>query len=191
MTPSRAIGLGSLCLALCAFAAPPVPEVSQTTHYYTFDGTTVAEMLAQLAKRAPKTDDGNFHALTKWFVKWRYDYDRRDGTCGIGPVKVTVTVDVQLPKWSRPAGASSRLVAKWDAYATALRTHENGHKEIGIEAARSVAKALAAVPRQTSCEQLESVADAAGERILEITRVTERDYDQRTRHGATQGALFR
>ena len=169
----------------------PAPEVSETQRYYAFGGATVAAMLAELDRLGPGTPEGRFHAYTSWYVRWRYDYDERPGSCGLGPVKTTVTVGMQLPRWSRPSGAPYGLAEKWDAYVIALRTHENGHRDIGVEAARAVAARLATLPRQPTCAQLEALADSTGQGVLEEARVREREYDRRTRHGASQGALFR
>ena len=182
---------GAVLAPLAAAAASYVdPQVSESINYYVFGGATVAEMNAQLARLGPKTAEGSFHAYTSWYVKWNYDYDRSSGTCGLGPVRTTVTVNYRLPKWARPK-APRELAVKWDAYAVALRSHEDGHRDIGVEAGRAVARALAQLPRQPSCEQLESLADKTGERILQEAQAREVEYDRRTNHGATQGAIFR
>lgn len=183
-----------LAVLLTPFAAAAAtyvaPQVSESINYYVFGGTTVAEMNAQLAKLGPKTAEGSFHAYTSWYVKWNYDYARSSGSCGLGPVRTTVTVNYRLPKWARPK-APRDLAEKWDAYATALRKHEDGHRDFGVEAGRAVARALAELPRQLSCEKLETLADKTGERILQEAHAHEVEYDRRTNHGTRQGALFR
>lgn len=191
MNPRHAGRLVALLAPLAAGAAEYVaPQVSESIDYYVFGGSTVAEMSAQLAKLGPKTAEGNFHAFTSWYVKWNYDYDRSSGSCGLGPVRTTVTVNYRLPKWARPK-APQDLAEKWYAYATALRRHEDGHRDFGVEAGRAVARALAQLPRQSSCDQLEALADRTGERILQEAHAHEVEYDRRTNHGAKQGALFR
>ena len=181
----------ALILPLAAAAAAYVePQVSQSINYYVFGGSTVAEMNAQLARLGPKTAEGSFHAFTSWYVKWNYDYERSSGGCRLGPVRTTVTVNYRLPKWSRPR-APNEIAQKWDAYSIALRAHEDGHRDIGVETGRAVARALAALPRQSTCELIETLADTTGERILQQARVREAAYDRDTGHGATQGARFR
>ena len=73
---------------------------------------------------------------------------------------------------------------------TALQTHEDGHKEIGIQAGHDILRTLEGLPSYPTCDELEEAADAAGEGVLDRYREQEIIYDQTTRHGATQGARF-
>ncbi len=167
------------------------PDVSTNYIYYEIIGSTANELRTQMDRLGPSDELRVQHdAYTEWYVDWSYPNSTANDRCRTGPVKVTVTITQTFPKWDIPPDASQALVDKWKTYVSALQTHEAGHKRIGVEAGYQILRTLNEIPAYPSCSELEQVADAAGERILDEFRQKEATYDQTTAHGASQGARF-
>lgn len=133
---------------------------------------------------------GRYDAYTRWYVSWSYPYSTEGGKCTTGLVKVKVEVTFTFPQWNIPADASQDLIDKWNAYVASLQVHEDGHKEIAIQAAYEILQTMEALPAYSICGELERAADAAGESVLDQYRRQEIIYDQTTNHGAIQDARF-
>lgn len=167
------------------------PQVSVDYFYYEISGNTASKLRAQMTQYGPSDERGIQHnGYTNWYVDCYYPNSIIDGRCATGPIAVTVTITHTFPKWDIPPGASKALVTKWNAYIDALNTHEAGHRQIAIDAGFEIAQALSKLPVYTSCDQLEQIADAIGQKILEEARQKEITYDQTTKHGMLQGARF-
>lgn len=157
---------------------------------YTIQGSSAETLEGELARLGPKDQEGSHHAYTRWSLRWSYPYERSSGRCSTGPVKVSVTVTFVMPKWSPPADAPAELVARWEKYQKALELHENGHKEHGLGAAREVREKLRGLDSEPDCDAMNRTANAAANRVVDDFKAKDKEYDRRTRHGATQGARF-
>jgi len=89
---------------------------------------------------------------------------------------------ITRPRLADEATASKGLLERWRRYYRALTEHEAGHANLAYEHRDDVLSAI----KGATCE----TAQAAGQAALDRIRALQRDYDARTRHGATQGATF-
>lgn len=171
--------------ALCA------PLVTVETEYYDIYGWTAAELREQMVLFGVTWRDGKkYDALTTWFTRWRYTWESGLNSCKITGVKTSVEVLHRYPKWVNKAEADPALQHRWERYMANLKTHENGHKDIGIAAADEIETAIGQMPPARGCRALEAAANGLGQEILERYRALEADYDRQTGHGRTQGAVF-
>ncbi len=160
-------------------------------HWYDVDADTEAQLRATLDTVGPTDASGERHdAYTSWYVTWRFPFSRTDEGCSTGPVTTDVRVLMTLPRWRGPADAAHPLVKKWRGYLDALMQHESGHRDTGFRAATEITDTLAGLPPQPSCDEAEVRANAAARAVLERFREHDVAYDDETRHGATQGAVF-
>jgi len=168
----------------------PQPEITQDVIHYDIGGEESFELRAQMDALGPQDDDGARHdAYTKWFVRWFYDYDRSVETqCKLTNVRATVEVKMTMPRWTSESG---ELATRWQQYLAALRTHENGHVQNAVDAARFIIVDLQQQPPSPDCDSAAQLANAKGNEELELARARDREYDAETNHGATQGATFR
>ena len=181
----------ALLLAFGLGVARAEPVVTVDTRYYDLRGATVQELLQQKKALGPIGKDGKrYGANTKWHVAWRYAYRNEGGRCRIDQVTTSADIVFTLPRWNPPHRAASNLRARWDRYVFALQEHENGHRDFGISAAREVEREIAALPPRDNCRKMGEHANVTGRRVLDKYRALEIRYDQDTRHGATQGAVF-
>ncbi len=165
------------------------PEVSMQTIYYEINGATVDELRSQMQKLGPVDQSGrHYNGYTDWHVRWSHNCQSLDDTYGIGSIEVKVEVKLTLPKWEASSDVAGELVNKWDVYLRALQAHEDGHKDIAIEAGVEIIRRLKVLGSFASCEELSEVVNSAGQGILEEYRRKETLYDKETKHGASQGA---
>ena len=72
-----------------------------------------------------------------------------------------------------------------------LATHENGHRDMAVEASAELSRAVAELPPAPSAAALDrDVRSLCMKRIRKLNE-DEKTYDVVTAHGVKQGALFR
>lgn len=131
-------------------------------------------------------DGRRFHGYTRWNVRWNYRWWREaSGRCRITEVTTRLSTEVQLPELR---GAAPAHQAAFERYLRALSAHEQGHVQLGRDAAQAIDQGIARLPPTADCPTLERQADALGRRLLQEHVERERQYDRDTGHGAAQGA---
>lgn len=171
----------------------PVTAWPQETQvrWYDIEGDTETQLRSSLDTHGPQDESGDRNdAYTSWYVTWHYAFDESPEGCGIGPVSTQVRVTVTLPRWKGFAEEHHPLNEHWRKYLEALRVHESGHREHGFQAAVEITDSLPTLPRLPTCDAAELAANEAARSILQRYKQRDVDYDEETRHGATQGALF-
>lgn len=181
----------ALLLALGAFAAVAAPLASAaatervTTTTYRVYGATDDEVRASLDARNP----GDYDARTRWFVDWSYTSAIRSSRCVVSASTVRTRIGFTYPRWVAPTSATDELRADWTHYMSRLRVHEAGHASAGRLTARRIVGTLATTTRST-CAALDRALRAAIAAHFAAGNAMDVAYDRRTRHGATQGAVF-
>lgn len=167
------------------------PVVTEKYEYYEIKGDCEKDLHCELCKNGCKWDDGKkYDSLTTWHVKWDYGYDRGPQACAADSFRVTVEILFRYPKWVRTGNASPALVEKWDRYMESLTLHENGHRDLVVQAATELSRAVAELPPSATCADLDrTVRTLCSVRIGKLKK-DEKVYDATTRHGVTQGAVF-
>lgn len=195
----RALLLLPLVATACATtqhaqrAVEPNPAWPRDTQLRTYDveADDARTLRAQLDARGPEDSNGDRHdAYTAWYVTWHYPLQLDEAGCVTGPVSTTVRVTVTVPRWLSRLPPKDPLVERWQRYLEALKTHESGHRETGYAAATAITESLEALPPEPTCEAMETTANEAANRLLEQYRAHDVAYDEETKHGATQGAVF-
>jgi predicted secreted Zn-dependent protease len=149
---------------------------------YPIVGSTFEQVRQALALLAPVHDGTRFGAYTRWNVVWCIDPATRR-------TDVRVEAVVTLPRLELARGATRNFTAEWVRYLDALRRHEQGHVAIAETAGSAVASALEAL-RQSHRGWDDHAARGVVEDVMRHHRALERHYDERTRHGATEGVVL-
>ncbi|MGE5173859.1 MAG: DUF922 domain-containing protein [Betaproteobacteria bacterium] len=171
-------------------ALPPL--VTERYEYYDVHGSCENDVLCDLRRKGITWEDGKkYESVTSWHVKWNYGYNTGTQTCSADSFQVIVDIVFRYPKWTGTEDAPRTLAEKWDYYIKKLIMHENGHRDMAVEAAAELSRAVSEMPPAQTCTELDRAV-----RILSRTRMNklnddERHYDEATNHGATQGAVFR
>ena len=163
-----------------AVTAVDIPNAIVT--YYDIQGATGQELREQLNRFGLVGADGyRGDAKTDWYITWTW---KGYGTenCDLQTVTVTHDIQVTMPRWIPPSDAPPELVAKWGEYILVLAEHEKGHVDNVIAHLPSLVDAI----QRATC----LTAEARAQEALDTIRQYDLDYDARTRHGETQGAVF-
>ena len=182
-----------------ALAATPLaaieregPSIHDTVRYHDVTGNTEAELVAAL-KRISYADpkgDRFFAANTRWQLRWNLSVQPGRPSCRLLSATAELDVEMNLPRWNPPADARPELVKRWDTFAAAVRKHEDGHRDIAIEAVRVVAERLQNVPTGRDCAALRKSLGRVAEATVREYREKEDSYDVTTMHGRAQGVAF-
>ena len=191
---SRRSGVAHLLCAtsFLAFALAALPAragVSETLDYtdYAVQGDHRGSLGLVLDENSPIRHDGQtYHAYTSWLVVWHYTW-RADGngSCRIVQTDTDLHSTITLPRLD---GGSPLMRERFERYLTALREHELGHHQIGLQAAQEVDRQLQGMPPMADCQRLETAANKLAARTVNRFKDEERTYDLITVHGRLQGA---
>lgn len=166
------------------------PQVSVRTEHYQVTGNTLDELSESMTRNAPPQLSG-FFALTKWNVSWKYNSSPVGSGCSVTSLNVKLDVVFTLPEWRGEANADEKIRKKWNKFIKNLQKHEDGHQQIGLEAARKIEKILTQGKIYDNCQQVGQILNQSSEAVLTEKRAEEVRYDERTKHGQRQGAQLK
>lgn len=175
----------------CVAAVPSGPTITVTTNYYRVTGSTPEEIHHSKEAARPGTNRMKFDAITEWNIAWTYRYSLRGDQVAVDSVDTKTTVVVTLPRWTPPADTDPATIKSWQSYVRGLALHEQGHLTIARQATAEMQRQLTALPASPSVRDLQTAMDRTGNRVVDQFRLKEKEYDQATSHGATQGAVLR
>jgi len=189
----------SPALAACALAAACAsgglrlvhapPEANLTYRFYDVSGSSTGELVAALQSAAPQaTQTGTYFARTTWTVTWDGNWEVEGAACRVIRSTTTLESQMALPRW-RVTGASADLTSDWNNFVRNLALHERGHVVNAVAASREVDSRLRTLERP-SCDGMEAAARATIDSVVAVFRAQDEAYDERTRHGAAQGAVW-
>lgn len=174
------------------FAVPRLDgvEVAQTVAYYPVSGNSPARILAALVrpgafagKRAPE-----HFANVAYTVGWSVQSagDLRAG-CRFESARVTLALRITLPAW-RPVGDAA-LRTQWQGFERAFAVHEAVHRDIALQAARDVRRAIESTP-PGPCADVAARAGMRARAVLAAADRANQAHDRRTRHGQREGVRW-
>jgi predicted secreted Zn-dependent protease len=183
--PARDALAALLLLATCDTAAAKV-VYGKSVSYFDIAGNTADELDAALNARGPTTMGASSRhpGATRISFGGQATYVQRDGRCYIGGARVTLNVEIILPRWRDRSHADNRLSTVWDTLAADMRRHEERHAEIARQHARAMERAILNLPPAEDCDALQARVDAESARSIE-----EHDRDQ-ARFDAIEAANF-
>jgi predicted secreted Zn-dependent protease len=168
--------------------APAVCEKHET---YEIKGGREKELRDQMTRQGIAWSDGKkYDSVTSWHVTWDYEQERSLQSCSAEAFQATAEITIRYPKWVRTEGAPQELADKWDAYLASLIEHEEGHRNMVVEAVEDLTRAVALLPDAPTCAELDRrVRSLCHERMAKLNSDA-KEYDAATLHGAEQGAVF-
>jgi predicted secreted Zn-dependent protease len=192
----RSVSVGTACILLsvviCLPQAVAEPEVLVQKVEYWVSGRTAALIRQNLDRNTPVRQNGKpFDAYTQWDVDWQlwWTFDA-DGTCRMTEVGTTVRIRQTFPRLDNADDLPAQLSGRWEGYMRALIEHEEGHVMLGVDAAREIERQLSQMGDRSSCDQLESEANALARDIIARHALLEVQYDADTNYGERDGARF-
>ena len=178
-------------LAFCFVAAAVAQDsVLVTTNYFNVSGESARELRRSINQSRPWKDRSEGDANTEWKIEWTFKLMPSGTTCQVHSFTTKTTIKIVLPKWTPDASASPILTERWESYMTALKRHEEGHKQIALAAASEVRRRVKSLKPEATCEAYSASLNSAAKGVIAEFREKEIEYDRKTDHGATQGARF-
>ncbi len=168
-----------------------VPVVTEKYEYYEVRGETEKDLRCQMTQNGCKWDDGKrYDSVTKWNVKWDYDYDRAPDSCSAESFRAAVEVTFRFPKWVHDEYSPTALTEKWDRYMQSLIVHENGHRDLAVTAAAELGRAVSELPPAATCADIDRNIRNLCREYMQKLNDDQKAYDSATVHGTKQGAVF-
>jgi predicted secreted Zn-dependent protease len=181
-------------VVLTCFAHTPAfaqHTVRWVTNYYYVTGASIGEIHQSLARSRPWRDQSTLDGLTDWRVQWRFQIADSGGECRLSSFTTDTTITMTLPRWVRPTNTPLDVVTNWVRYINALTQHEVGHGRIGLAAAAEQQRRVPMAEADVNCNNLRNRINQLAQQIVDEHRRRDREYDERTRHGAGEGAILR
>ena len=167
------------------------PVVTEKFEYYEVNGICEKDLQCQMRQKGIAWTDGKkYNSTTSWHVKWDYGYNDTSRACSPDSFRVIVDITFRYPKWADTSGAPQPLVEKWNSYMQQLILHENGHRDMAVDAATELVHAVAELPPAPNCAELDRELRSLSRTRMKKLNNDEREYDTATNHGFTQGAIF-
>lgn len=160
--------------------------VDARVQYYDVSAATLTDLRRNMARLGPRWEGRAYQAVTQSRFRWEYVPSRSQTLmCTPGNVRVTVTMVVVFPRWNPIAEPDSVTLEWWHQLNTGLMEHERGHALLSLRTAGEIARSLEGMS-PVACDALAIRVSQAGQERLQLERVLQQQYDQETRHGATQ-----
>ena len=150
--------------------------------YYPVQGASVAEIRRDLLRNGPKDRAGKPRAArTDWSLAWRYAVRTSPNACVVTEVEASVAITTTLPDLSTPVPQPVR--SQWNALASKLAEHEDGHRRIALDCRDELSRRLAAVRPTSDCAELHRTLDLTGRAAVAECRARDDGFDRETNHG--------
>ncbi len=159
------------------------------TSPYRVTGHSVESLLASLREAGPRVHGDIFFGLTSTSLSYRFGYRERAGLCETTNARVDLDVTITLPEWQSTPSAPYELRRDWQRFSQALRRHEERHRDLAVEHAHAVRRAVDGL-RAPTCDAVAALAAQRAEQAQGVAEAAHRAYDASTGHGESEGAIW-
>lgn len=180
----------ALLLLWLPYLATAQNSLRWTTNYYAVTGAALPEIRQSIRQSRPWKERFDLDGMTDWRVTWQFSVAPTSSGCRCGSFSTQTTIATTLPRWIAPTNAPESVKTIWQNYAAALGQHESGHAAVALAAATEMRKRVGQAGEGSSCDGLKQRINELSQQVVEEYRKRDKEYDERTRHGATQGAAW-
>ncbi|MBI5033244.1 MAG: DUF922 domain-containing protein [Chloroflexi bacterium] len=160
---------------------------------YPVTGSTTEQLSASLDKNAMKDSHnpfGRHYALTSWHLSASWDEKPTISGCEVANAAITMTITMTLPMLENPSNLFPEAATRWDNFISNTVMHEMEHVKLGINGATEFRRNLGNFLPAMSCDLLKLQLSSLFKKEYADIDKANVDYDTKTNHGATQGAVF-
>ncbi|HEU4670109.1 MAG TPA: DUF922 domain-containing protein [Dyella sp.] len=177
-------------MACCTGAHAEDAAGSLTVTTYDVHGATADAIADDMARSGPLDHGHRVDGYTRWRIQTSYAWRFDPRECRLTRFDATLGIAMTLPQWVPTGHPSASLRRRWERFSAALRTHEDGHAAIGRDARQQILDRARALGPESDCKALVQRVDDLVADVMKSHRQMDVDYDARTNHGETQGAVF-
>lgn len=166
-------------------------RIAVDTTFYDAMGTTPREWLASARRNAATAGvRAPYLANTRWQARWVYPSSRVTlNGCEAQFPSVSLEIMFVMPRLAADSAVSTEDRVEWLRFLHSLWTHEEGHALRGVRAAAEMRDSLQHIHTE-SCVALSPRVGDAVRKVLAKYTILQALYDERTQHGARQGAVI-
>lgn len=204
MTPAATPSTASISCSVPA--NPSVPKVdvknidgsngvqlTQRIEYKTYavSGCNADDISSSLRRSTNQSSAGRYEVgVTTSTTRYSYRYEESGGQCRLKGAAISADITVTLPELPNQQGVSGDTLARWQAFLSALRMHEQGHVDIILKSAGVIKATFESQTQQMPCAQLETTLKGSVQRETDVANAANEAYDNSTNHGVAQGVAF-
>lgn len=182
------ISLSFFFLNLC-FAET---SVSINKENYEVEGLNAMGIYNQVRRRSEIKYDGiTFAGQANSYIEPSYKWDKKDGKYYVTSVYIKVNATITMPTWVNYRQVSREWQQEWDRFYKALYNHEQNHINIAVKAAKSIESALMQPRGFESYNLLKAHVDRICNDGYKLLNLNQKEYDNRTNHGHSEGAYIK
>ncbi len=167
-------------------------ETKFTVVTYNVAGKTLDEISKALDAQAmldPHEPGSRYYARTDWYLTSDWSWKASSADCALTGAQVTVAVTMTLPTLVS-VDAPEDVQKRWRTFIDNTIAHENEHVKLAYDGARNYQRDLDRIPAAANCEVLQNRLKDLFRKNFDLIDRANIDYDKRTKHGETQGAIF-
>ena len=160
---------------------------------YNVTGKTVNDISKSLAANAmadPHEPGSRYYALTKWQLTDNWEVKPSPRGCEVSGGNISLAITMTLPALATTTGVSADTLKQFNTFMEKTVLHESGHAELALQGTRDYQRALGNFPPVSSCDGLKTQLSDLFRRSFDAIDSANSDYDAKTQHGFTQGAVF-
>ena len=160
---------------------------------YSVTGKTVNDISKSLEANAitdPHEPGSHYYALTRWQLGGDWAIKPSPRGCEVSGGDVTMMITMTLPALATTTGVPADVLKQFNTFMGKAVLHESGHAELALQGARDYQRALGTLAPVSDCEGLKAQLNNLFRRSFNTIDNANADYDAKTQHGLTQGAVF-
>jgi predicted secreted Zn-dependent protease len=160
---------------------------------YDVTGKTVNEISRSLEANAiadPHEPGSRYYALTRWQLGGDWSVSSSTRGCEVNAGNVTLAITMTLPALATTNGVSADTLKRYNTFMEKAILHESAHAEIALQGARDYQRAIGNHTPVSNCDALKTRLNDLFRRSFDSIDRANSDYDVKTKHGLTQGAVF-
>ena len=171
-------------------------EIVETFRHYPISAADAGALHAALSQQRPdELELAGSHALTEIALNSRLELEPREGGgCDWHGPRMVLEMRTSLPQWVDQSASPVWLQSRWNDVLRGLETHEEGHRRLAREQAIRLLEQIRALDRSEfeglPCRDIERRIGSLKSRALSRLALRQHSYDERTKLGATQGAVL-
>ena len=144
-----------LFVVLSSASVKSAPKVQIEYKFYDIYPIDRMDLGQQVFQKTPIRYNGKkFAGLTQWRVFWRFNYQKTNKGCRIDRISSNLAVKYTMPRISQKYKINTKVRISFNAYYAALLKHEEGHKDLALEAAKEIEQKLLSIGTFKSCTNM-------------------------------------
>ncbi len=176
-----AVMLSGIAILVCAAPAAADVKVEVTQSTYELRGLSREAIHDDLHRVGKKDGDGVIEGEVDDDLAWKLKFAAEDNSCRVVSDDIALKLSVTMPIWVDEARADEAVRAVWNSYYGELKTHEDGHKTIAVDAAEQINKITHGAKAAGPCNALEESLNTTARQIVEAAEKAQDKHDAEAR----------